>query len=251
MAVPAHSHPGARPDWCYVSLGTWALLGVESPQPVITDDVLRLNFTNEGGVGGTTRLLKNITGLWLVQECRRVWNHAGANLDWEALNRLSAEAPPLRSFINPDAADFLAPGDMPEAIRAFCVKTGQPVPEDNGAVVRCALESVAMKFRQVLGMCEELSGGRIETIHIVGGGTRNRQLCQFAADACGRRVVAGPVEATATGNLMMQAVAAGDVSSIAEAREVIRRSFPVNEYEPTNTAAWEEAYGRFSKVASG
>ena len=251
MAVPAHSHPGARPDWCYVSLGTWALLGVESPQPVITDDVLRLNFTNEGGVGGTTRLLKNITGLWLVQECRRVWNHAGANLDWEALNRLSAEAPPLRSFINPDAADFLAPGDMPEAIRAFCVKTGQPVPEDNGAVVHCTLESVAMKFRQVLGMCEELSGGRIETIHIVGGGTRNRQLCQFAADACGRRVVAGPVEATATGNLMMQAVAAGDVSSIAEAREVIRRSFPVNEYEPTNTAAWEEAYGRFSKVASG
>ncbi len=251
MAVPAASRPGARPDWCYISLGTWALMGVESPRPVVNDAVLKLNFTNEGGVGNTTRLLKNITGLWLVQECRRTWNQAGAGYDWEALNRLSAAAAPLRSFINPDAQDFLAPGDMPEAIRAFCRKTGQPAPEDNGAVLRCALESIAMRFRQVMGMCEELSGGRIETIHIVGGGTKNRQLCQFAADACGRRVVAGPVEATAIGNLMMQAVAAGDVSSIAEAREVIRRSFPVDEYEPQNTAVWDEAFGRFSKVVSG
>ena len=173
---------------------------------------------------------------------------AGANLDWEALNQLSAAAPPLQSFVDPDAADFMAPGDMPEAIRAFCRKTGQPVPEDEGAVLRCALESIAMKFRQVLGMCEELGGGRIETIHIVGGGTRNRQLCQAAADACGRRVVAGPVEATATGNVMMQAVAAGDVGSIAEAREVIRRSFAVEEYEPQNTAAWDEAYTRFLRA---
>ena len=249
MAVPAHSQPGVRPDWCYVSLGTWALMGIESPRPVVNDSVLKLNFTNEGGVGGTTRLLKNITGLWMVQECRRVWNLAGENLDWEALNQLSAAATPLRSFVNPDAADFMAPGDMPEAIRAFCRKTGQPVPEGKGAVLRCALESIAMKFRQVLGMCEELGGGRIETIHIVGGGTKNRQICQAAADACGRRVVAGPIEATATGNLMMQAVAAGDVASIAEAREVIRRSFPVEEYLPQNTAAWDEAYERFSKVA--
>ena len=251
MAVPAHSQPGVRPDWCYVSLGTWALLGIESPRPVINDTVLKLNFTNEGGIGGTTRLLKNITGLWLVQECRRVWNHAGVNLDWEALNQLSAAAAPLRSFINPDAAEFGAPGDMPEAIRTFCRKTGQTPPDDKGAVVRCALESIAMKFRQVLQMCEELSGGRIATIHIVGGGTKNRQLCQFAADSCGRRVVTGPVEATAIGNLMMQAVAAGDVASIAEAREVIRRSFPVEEFEPQNTAAWDEAYQRFLKVVGG
>jgi rhamnulokinase len=251
MAVPAHSKPGVRPDWCYISLGTWALMGIESPQPVVNDSVLKLNFTNEGGVGGTTRLLKNITGLWLVQECRRMWNQGGANLDWEALNQLSAAATPLRSFINPDAADFLAPGDMPEAIRAFCRKTGQPVPEDKGAVLRCALESIAMKFRHVLEMCEELNGGRIETIHIVGGGTKNRQLCQAAADACGRRVMAGPIEATAIGNLMMQAVAAGDVASIAEAREVIRRSFPVEQYEPQNMPAWDEAYQRFLKIAVG
>jgi rhamnulokinase len=251
MAVPAHSHPGARPDWCYISLGTWALMGIESPQPVVNDAVLKLNFTNEGGVGGTTRLLKNITGLWLVQECRRVWNQAGANLDWEALNQLSAAQPSLRSFVNPDASDFLAPGDMPEAIRSFCRKSGQPVPEQKGAVLRCALESIAMKFRHVLGMCEQLAGGRLDTIHIVGGGTKNRQICQFAANACGRRVVAGPVEATATGNVMMQAVAAGDVASIAEARDVIRNSFPVDEYEPQDTAAWDEAYGRFLKLIGG
>jgi rhamnulokinase len=251
MAVPAASRPGARPDWCYISLGTWALMGVESPEPVVNDQVLRLNFTNEGGVGNTIRLLKNITGLWLIQECRRVWNQAGRNWQWEDLNRLSAAAPALRSFINPDAHDFLAPKDMPEAIRHFTQQTGQPSPESEGAVLRCALDSLALKFRQVLGMCESLVGGRIETIHIVGGGTKNRQLCQAAADACGRRVVAGPVEATATGNVMMQAVAAGDVGSIAEARDVIRHSFAVEEYEPHNTAAWDEAFGRFERIVDG
>lgn len=250
MAVPAASRPGEKPDWCYLSLGTWALMGIESPKPIMTDAVLKHNFTNEGGVGGTTRLLKNITGLWLVQECRRVWNLAGANLDWEAINQLSAAASPLRSLINPDAPDFAAPTDMPEAVREFCRKTGQSVPEDKGAIVRCILESLAFKFRQVLQMCEELNERRIETIHIVGGGTKNRQLCQFAADACGRRVVAGPIEATAVGNLMLQAVAAGDVGSIAEAREVIRRSFPVEEYTPQNASAWNDAYERFLRLVN-
>jgi len=245
MAVPAASRPGARPDWCYVSLGTWALMGVESPQPVVNDKVMELNFTNEGGVGDTIRLLKNICGLWLVQECRRTWNQTGRSWDWEDLNRLSAAAKPLVSFIDPDAPDFMAPKDMPRAIREFAQRTGQTVPEDEGAVLRCALESIALKIRHVLGMCEELAGGRIETIHVVGGGTQNQQLCQAAADACGRRVVAGPIEATAIGNLMMQAVAAGDVASIAEAREVIRESFSVKEYEPQDTAVWDEAYERF------
>jgi len=251
MAVPAASRPGQRPDWCYISLGTWALLGIESPQPVVNDKVLELNFTNEGGVGNTYRVLKNICGLWLVQECRRVWNQAGRNWGWEDLNQLSAAAKPLVSFIDPDAHDFLAPDDMPEAIRRFCAKTGQTVPANEGAVLRCAIESLAMKIRYVMGMCEDLAGGRIETIHIVGGGTKNRQLCQAAADACGRRVVAGPVEATATGNLMMQAVAAGDVASIAEAREVIRNSFAVDEYLPHNAAAWDEAFGKFAKLVGG
>jgi rhamnulokinase len=248
MAVPAQSRPGSRPDWCYISLGTWALMGIESPCPVINDQVLARNFTNEGGVGQTIRLLKNISGLWLVQECRRVWNQSGRSWNWEDLNALSAAAPSLVSFINPDASDFLAPENMPEAIRQFCRRTGQPLPADEGAVLRCALESLALKFRHVLAMCEDLGGGRIETIHIVGGGTRNRQLCQAAADACGRRVLSGPVEATAIGNIMMQAVSAGDVGSIAEAREVIRRSFPVETYQPHNTAAWDEAYGRAVKI---
>jgi rhamnulokinase len=248
MAVPAQSCPGQRPDWCYISLGTWALMGVESPVPVVNDKVLALNFTNEGGVGNTTRLLKNISGLWLVQECRRIWNQGGRQWDWEDLNQLSATAAPLQAFINPDAAEFMAPDNMPAAICRFCQRTGQPVPADEGAVLRCGLDSLAMKFRQTLAMCEELVGGRLETIHIVGGGTRNRQLCQFAADACGRRVLAGPVEATATGNVMVQAISAGDVGSISEARQIIRRSFEVQQYEPRNTPAWDEAYPRFLKV---
>jgi rhamnulokinase len=248
MAVPVNSQPGKRPDWCYISLGTWALMGIESPLPVINDLVLQRNFTNEGGVGNTIRLLKNITGLWLVQECRRVWSQGSRAWTWEDLNRLAAAAQPLVSFINPDAVDFLSPENMPRAIAEFCAKGGQAVPQDEGAVLRCALDSIAMKFRHVLGMCEELAGGRIETIHIVGGGTQNRLLCQAAADASGRRVVAGPVEATAIGNIMMQAVADGAVSSIAEAREVVRMSFDVEQYEPQNTAAWDDAYGRFLKV---
>jgi rhamnulokinase len=250
MAVPAASKPGARPDWCYISSGTWSLMGVETPAPVVNDLCRELNFTNEGGVGGTTRLLKNIAGLWLVQECRRIWNQSGRNFGWHDLTLLAAQAPPLRSIINPDDAAFLAPADMSEAIRDYCRRTSQTVPDSEGAVIRCALESLALKYRQVLGWLEQLVGGRIETIHIVGGGTQNHQLCQMTADACNRQVIAGPVEATAIGNLMMQSVAAGDVSTIAEAREVIRRSFSVESYEPTNAAAWDAPYARFLELQS-
>ncbi|MDR3110836.1 MAG: rhamnulokinase [Planctomycetaceae bacterium] len=257
MAVPTASAAGAT-DWCYISLGTWALMGIESPGPIVNDIVSGFNFTNEGGVGGTTRLLKNISGLWLIQECRRTWNQQGAKnssgmpLDWKDLNLLSAAAKPLQSFINPDARDFLSPTDMPEAIRSFCKRTGQTIPETNGAVLRCALESIAMKFRHVLEMCEKISGNKIETIHIVGGGTKNSQLCQAAADATGRRVVAGPIEATAIGNIMMQAVALGEVKSIQEARAVIRNSFDVIEFEPTHEhlAHWNDAYERFLTIGN-
>ncbi|MBL8829381.1 MAG: rhamnulokinase [Planctomycetaceae bacterium] len=248
VAVPADYKPGEHPDWCYISSGTWSLMGVEVPQPVVSEKVRQLNFTNEGGVGGTTRLLKNITGLWLVQECRRVWNQAGKEYRWDAFNRLSAEATPLRSFIDPDDPAFATPGNMPEAIASYCERTGQPVPEDDGAVIRCALESIAMKYRYVLGALEELVERRIETIHIIGGGTQNRQLCQATADACGRRVVAGPIEATAIGNVVIQAIAAGAVGSLSEAREVIRDSFSVETFEPRDTAAWNEAYSRFEKL---
>lgn len=248
MAVPAASQPGAVPDWCYISLGTWALMGVEAPHPVINEKSLAFNFTNEGGVGNTIRLLKNITGLWLVQECRRAWNQAGRDWDWEDLNRMTAEAPPHQAFLNPDAHEFLSPSNMPETIRSFVERTGQSLPDGEGAVLRCAQDSIAMRFRQVLDMCEELTGQRIERIHIVGGGTKNKLLCQAAADACGRPVLAGPVEATAIGNVMMQAIADGEVADIAQARQVIRESFPLEEYEPQNTAAWDEAYQRYLAI---
>jgi rhamnulokinase len=220
-------------------------MGVEVARPIINDKCLALNFTNEGGVGGTTRLLKNICGLWLVQECRRVWSEQGTTYSWDYLTQQAAEARPLVSLINPDDPRFLAPANMPETIRDYCRCTNQHVPEGEGELIRCALESIALKYRQVLGWLEELTSGRIGTIHIVGGGTQNRQLCQMAADACNRRVVAGPVEATAIGNLMVQAIATGEVGSIAEARDVIRRSFSVETYEPREVRAWDEAYGRF------
>jgi rhamnulokinase len=244
MAVPTLAH-SQRSNWCYISLGTWALMGIESPEPVVNETVGSLNFTNEGGVGGTYRILKNICGLWLVQECRRIWNQQGKNWGWEDLNRLSAAAQPRRTFIDPDAPAFLAPADMPEEIRRFAEQTGQKVPDSEGDVLRCALDSLALKFRHVLNMCEQISGNRIETIHVLGGGTKNEQLCQATADACGRPVVAGPVEATATGNLMLQAVSAGDVADIAQAREIIRNSFQMVEYAPRNTDAWDEAYETF------
>lgn len=263
MSVPAKSLQSGNNysqhspiDWAYISLGTWALMGIESPKPIVTEIVSELNFTNEGGVGGTMRILKNICGMWLLQECRRTWNRQGHKgktglpLDWEDLNWLTQAAKPLVSFIDPDAHEFLGPTDMPKAIVEFCRKTGQTVPESDGAVLRCALDSIAMKFRHVLEMCEKISGSRIETIHIVGGGTKNLQLCQAAADACGRRVIAGPIEATAIGNIMMQAVAAGDITNIEEARQIIRSSFEVVEYLPTaeHVTEWNDAYSRFLAV---
>jgi rhamnulokinase len=248
MAVPAASAPGAQPDWCYISSGTWSLMGVETPQPIINERCYQLNFTNEGGVGGTTRVLKNIAGLWLVQECRRVWKQDGHEYGWEELTRRAGEAAPLASLINPDDPSFTAPKDMPTAIREYCARTHQPVPESEGAVIRCALESLALRYRMVLGFLEELVGARLQTIHIVGGGTQNRLLNQMAADACNRRVVAGPVEATAIGNLMMQAVASGAIGSIAEAREVIKTSFQVKEYLPKRVMHWNDGYERFKKL---
>lgn len=251
MAVPAAGDPAEKPDWCYISSGTWSLMGVETPRPVVTEKCRELNFTNEAGVGGTTRLLKNIAGLWLVQECRRVWNQAGADFDWDDLVTQAANSPPLESIIDPDNAAFNAPRDMPLAIRDFCSKTGQTVPGDEGAVVRCALESLALRYRAVLNWSEELTGARIETIHIVGGGTQNRLLSQMAADACNRRVVAGPVEATAVGNVMMQAVAGGQVGSIREARDVVRNSFDVEEFTPREPGPWDEAFSRFEHLREG
>lgn len=248
LAVPFVGGQSAQPSWCYISSGTWSLMGVEVPAPVINAKCLALNFTNEGGVGGNIRLLKNIGGLWLVQECRRVWNLAGKNYTWDDLTRMSMAAKPLASLINPDAAEFLAPRNMPEAIRAYCQRTHQTAPADEGSIIRCALESLALRYRQVLGWLEELTGGCIDTIHIVGGGAHNKQLSQAAADACNRRVISGPVEATAAGNVLMQAIAAGDIADIRQAREIAARSFGVATYEPRETARWDPAFERFKAL---
>lgn len=250
MAVPAAGSGSGSPDWCYISSGTWSLMGVETPRPVINDRCYQLNFTNEGGVGGTTRLLKNIPGLWLIQECRRIWKLQGREYGFEDLIRKAGESPPLVALVNPDHPSFVAPHDMPQAIREFCHRTGQDEPANEGATIRCALESLALRYRMVLGYLEELAGSRLGTIHIVGGGAQNRLLCQMAADATGRRVVAGPVEATAIGNLAMQAIARGAIAGIPQAREVIRSSFDVQEYFPRQKEPWDEAFERFQKLVT-
>jgi rhamnulokinase len=248
MAVPSLSPASDSPDWAYISSGTWSLMGAEVASPVINDQCREFNFTNEGGIGGTIRLLKNITGLWLVQECRRVWAQAGREYTWDQLTAMAVDSERLASFITPDDVRFVAPDNMADAIRDYCKSTGQAVPKTEGAVIRCALESLALRYRQVLNMQETLTGSHAKTIHIVGGGTQNRQLCQMTADACNRHVVSGPIEATAIGNLMVQAMASGDVDSVADARQIVRNSFETHEYEPQNADAWDEAYVRFSSL---
>jgi rhamnulokinase len=243
--------PAVGDDWCYISSGTWSLMGVETKAPVITDAALDYNFTNEGGVAGTFRLLKNIGGLWLVQESRRTWEREGAPLSYDELAARAGAAKPLRSVIEPDHPSFLAPGDMPARIRRFCRDTGQSEPSDVGAVVRCILESLALKYRWVLACLEKMLGRRIARVHIVGGGARNRLLSQLAADAMQRPVIAGPVEATAIGNIMIQAIAAGTVGSLPQAREIIAASFPTETYEPGSPAGWDEAYSRYCALLDG
>ena len=189
--------------------------------------------------------LKNIMGLWLVQECRRTWERNGRNYGYDELVRLAEAAPPFASLVNPDDASFILPPDMPAALAEFCRRTGQPEPREPGAVVRCALESLALRYRWVLERLEELAGRRIDAIHVVGGGSQNALLCQLTADACNRRVLAGPVEATAIGNLLVQAIGLGVLGSLAEAREVVRRSFEVRPYTPHNPESWHDPYQRF------
>jgi rhamnulokinase len=240
--------PAAGADFVYISSGTWSLMGAELQEPAINEKSLAFDLTNEGGVGGTFRFLKNIMGLWLVQECRRTWAREGEVFSYDELTQMAAEAVPLQALVDPDHAEFLKPGDMPSRMRAFCEKTGQPVPQSNGEVVRCALESLALKYRWILERLEEILGRRLEPIHIVGGGSQNRLLNQFAADATGRVVVTGPVEATAVGNVIVQMMALGQIGSLEEGRRIVRNSFEVATYEPAGGPEWDEAYGRFLAI---
>ena len=245
-AVPT-SHTG-NPDWAYISSGTWSLMGVEVSNAILTEQALHRNVTNEGGIDGTYRLLKNIMGLWLVQRCKLAFEQRGLRADYAELTRKAAGAAPFRSLVNPDCGEFLRPDDMTEAIAQECRRTGQPVPEEEGQFVRCALESLALRYRMVLGWLEELTGVKVRVIHVVGGGAQNALLNQFTADACGVPVIAGPVEATALGNVMVQAMADGDVGSLGDIRDVVRRSEAITEFHPVNTEAWNDAWERFVRI---
>jgi rhamnulokinase len=233
--------PAQGGDWAYISSGTWSLMGAELSSPLLTEQCREFNFTNEIGFGRSIRLLKNIVGLWIVQECRREWARAGTDLDYATMMRLAGEAPPFVSLIHADDPRFLAPGDMPAKIDAFCRETKQPMPDTPGATIRCVLESLALLYGRTLRQLEQLTGRSIQRLHIVGGGSKNKLLSQFTAHALGIPVLAGPVEATALGNVLVQAIARGDLPSLGTARELVAQSFAVTAYEPGDTAVWDAA----------
>jgi rhamnulokinase len=240
--------PVTSPNFAYLSSGTWSLLGVEIPAPIINPQALAANLTNEGGVDGTFRFLKNIMGLWIVQQCRAAYQNRGLAYDYETLTALAAEAPAFVALIDPDDQRYLPPGDMPARIAAFCRETGQAPPEGVGPLVRCILESLALKYRFFLNLVQEISGQEVEVVHIVGGGSQNRLLCQMTADALQRSVAAGPVEATALGNALLQWIGLGELGSLAEARALVRDSIKPVLYEPQEAQLWEDAYGRFQTI---
>lgn len=242
--------PTTTSDYAYLSSGTWSLIGLELNAPVINDASYEANVTNEGGVYGTFRLLKNVMGLWLGQQCRATWRSAGQEYSYDDLTRLASDAEAFRSLIDPDDPAFLPPGDMPARITEFCQRTGQPIPETPGEFMRAVYESLALKYRWSLERMTALSGRSYERLHIIGGGTKNRLLCQMTADALGRTVIAGPVEATALGNAIVQLIALGEIGNLTQAREILSRSVETVRYEPRSTSAWNEAYGRFQSLVN-
>ncbi len=244
-AIPAETE-----NYIYLCSGTWSLMGIEIDQPLINETGQKYGLSNEGGYGGKSCLLKNMTGLWLLQECRREWARKYEEYAYDDLTRLAASAPPFRSLINPNDPVFSSPGTMTDQIRAYCRSTGQPVPEQIGEFVRCILESLALEYRLSIEQIAEVTERSFPVIHVVGGGARNNLLNQFTANATGKRVVAGPAEATAAGNILVQAIAAGHVASLAEGRLLIRHSVETHEFEPIEVALWELAYHRYVKLRS-
>lgn len=256
VAVPEHDTGAAvvsvpsvdGKPLAYLICGTWSLLGTELPEPVLDPAVLQLGFSNEGGMGGTARTLKNIMGLWLIQECKRDWDQSGSARSFSELVQLAEAAPAFRSFIDPDDLRFLPPGGMPERVRRYCRETGQPVPESEGEITRCIYESLAMQYRLVLTRLEIMSGQNYGGLHMMGGGIQNKLLCRMTASAIGRPVWAGPVEASSLGNVAAQLIALGELSDITEARALIKRSYPLDIYEPEQSDVWEEAFRRYLTV---
>lgn len=244
-AVPANSD-----NWAYLSSGTWSLMGVELDAPLINDRVRELNFTNEIGAENKIRFLRNIVGLWILQESRRHWAHEGVEYDYAALTRMAEQAKPFQMLLNPGYPAFLNPGEMPRKIAEFAARTGQAAPESHGGIARSIFESLALSYRRSLEDIQELTGRKIDVLHVVGGGSKNRLLNQMTADALGIKVIAGPVEATAAGNVLLQAIALGDLPDIAALRNVVRNSFELETFEPSGAPGWEAAYTKFREVSS-
>ena len=242
-AVPTKSE-----DFSYISSGTWSLLGTEVGEPVINDAVYRNNFTNEGGAEGTFRLLRNLPGLWLEQELLREWRMKGSVVGFDELYEAAEKAPPFRSLIDPNDPVFHDPGEMTPRIGRYCVETGQEAPMSIGEYIRCVYESLALNYRHAFCQLEEITGGRSPVIHVIGGGSLNRVLNQMTADSTGAQVVAGPVEATALGNAVVQFVSLGELGGVSEAREVLSESLELQVYSPGETGDWDEAYLRFMNL---
>ncbi|GAC1615486.1 MAG: rhamnulokinase family protein [Ktedonobacteraceae bacterium] len=240
--------PAANADFAYLSCGTWSLLGTETTGPLINEQALSFNVTNEGGVNGTSRLLKNVTGLWLLQECRRIWRNEGMHFSYADEQMWLMQARPFQAFINPDHAMFMSPSHMPRQIQQYCDETGQYVPQAPGELLRCIIESLALRYRSVLEQIELLVHKRFTGLHIVGGGAQNVVLCQYTANALNRPVWAGPYEATAVGNLLVQYIALGHMDNLQHARNVVRSSFPIQTYAPADTLQWNEAFATFCRI---
>jgi len=248
VAVPAVDFAPSKPDWCYISSGTWSLMGCELPKPIINDIAAKFNFTNERGVMGSTRLLKNIGGLWIFQQIRAALQRRDISVSWDTMVRAAESAPAFSLLLNPDDSAFVAPADMLTAIEDYAVRTGQSRPTDNAVLYRAALEGLALRYRACLRSLETIVGNSIQTIHVVGGGSLNALLCQMTADACDRTVVAGPVEATATGNVLIQMLGSGRLKSIEEARALVRASFSPVIYRPISPISWNAAASRFDSL---
>ena len=256
IAVASHdtasaivSVPATGKNWAYISSGTWSLMGIESDKPLISKEILELNFTNEGGVEGTTRFLKNIMGMWLLQECRRIWSHE-VNYSWTEMVNLSIMSQPFKCLIDPDNSSFLNPSDMPAAIVQYCQKTGQNPPETHGEFIRCIFESLAMKYRLTLDSIRSVISNPIEKVHIIGGGANNELLCQYSANALELPVVAGPTEATAIGNILIQAKAMKVVASLEKIRKIVGKSFETKTFHPENQEMWQHQLDKFRRIVN-
>ena len=256
IAVTSHdtasaiaSVPAEGEDWIYISSGTWSLMGVETREVIIDQRSMLYNFTNEGGADGTFRFLKNIMGLWLLQECKRSWEKADGQISYNEIVKAAEMAPSFSAMIDPDYAGFYNPLDMPAAIETFCRQNGQAIPKGIGSIARTVIEGLALKYRMVLDQLELITGKNYQVIHVIGGGSQNELLCQFTANATGKKVITGPVEATATGNLLMQAIGLGYLKDLDHARKVVKNSFGLKVYEPEAIEDWEIAYKRFLTIA--